>query len=129
MSFHEKLNDFIDNFNYTNGINKEKNCSCLDCVSMKKLHGNGYITGSACKKPLNTCNNCICESTEQYKSRMKRGYTPCPFGYAEQGHYNFYRGDIFDDQMYLNKNKETRSNGTPQLNPRPMTRVGLTWRN
>jgi len=66
-----------------------------------------------------------------------RTLTFCPFGKGES-----LNKSILDDQQYLyktypdnysayNSNKNTRSlwGRVPQLNPRPLVKVGLEWRN
>ena len=138
--FQKDLQNFIENFNYNGGptshtalpdYNPVNNCNCLDCVAMQQLKHKGYIQGSACKTGKNQCSNCNCQYPKEYTSVMHRGYTVCPFGFAQQQSpsFNCFRGNIIDDQLYLDKYKSTGSNGTPQLGPRPMTRIGTIWRN
>ena len=48
----------------------------------------------------------------------------CPFGMGETLNQN-----IMTDQFYLNKNIQRTPWGmVPQLDPRPLAKVGLSWR-
>jgi hypothetical protein len=55
-----------------------------------------------------------------------RTLTFCPFGKGDS-----LNKSILDDQKYLYKtsNKNTRWGRVPQLDPRPLVKVGLEWRN
>ena len=82
-----------------------------------------------CVNDTNVCTNC---SNVVYSSRLntlvhdsQRGKVFCPFGTGESMNQS-----IFVDQMNIvgNRLMNTKWGMAPQLDPRPLTKVGLDWR-
>jgi len=97
-----------------------------------------YIPDSVytiCGEYTQDCGNC---SNNVYSPQIhamvhdsQRGKVFCPFG--TKGSMN---KPIFGDQGYLNTNNINKNNNypyttwghAPQLDPRPLTKIGLEWR-
>jgi hypothetical protein len=54
----------------------------------------------------------------------ERAFAYCPFGKGES-----MNRDIFNEQKTLNISQDTTWGRVPQLSPRPLTRIGLEWKN
>jgi hypothetical protein len=92
-----------------------------------------YIPDSVytiCGEYTQDCGNC---SNNVYSSQLggpvhdsQRGKVLCPFG--TNGSMN---KSVFGDQGYINKvnnYQPTTWGRAPQLNPRPLAKIGLEWR-
>ena len=87
---------------------------------------------SLCGGDTQACTVC---SNEVYSTALNakvhdtlRGKVFCPFGMGES-----MNTPIYGDQSYLVKSQPKRFQGTtwgrvPQLDPRPLTKIGLDWR-
>jgi hypothetical protein len=81
---------------------------------------------SVCGDITLNCGNCKNEVYSTVLSQVvdspHRGKVFCPFGKGESMNQG-----IFTDQFLVTQPR-TRWGNAPQLDPRPLTRIGLSWR-
>jgi parallel beta-helix repeat protein len=80
-----------------------------------------------CVNDTNACTVCsnVVYSNELgvYVHDSQRGKVFCPFGVGES-----MNKSIFMDQINVNNPRLSKWGMAPQLDPRPLTKVGLYWR-
>jgi hypothetical protein len=90
-----------------------------------------YIPDSVytiCGEDINACSNCsntiYSPVVKGYVHDTLSGKVYCPFGTG-----NSMNQPIYNDQIYLNQfiNPSTVWGKAPQLDPRSLVKVGLTW--
>jgi hypothetical protein len=91
-----------------------------------------YIPDSVylvCESNCGICDNRVYSNVVNgFVTDSQRGKVFCPFGMS-----NSMNSGIFEDQSFIN-NQQTQTWKTstwghvPQMDPRPLAKIGLTWR-
>ena len=89
-----------------------------------------YIPDSVytlCGEDISACDNCsniiYSPVVHGYVNDTLRGKVYCPFGVG-----NSMNQSIYSDQNTLNKSEFTTWGRAPQLDPRSLAKIGLSWR-
>ena len=83
---------------------------------------------SMCGENCSICSNTVFSNiTKSVVHDTRRGKVFCPFGTGESMNQS-----IYSDQLYLNSQNKYPATSAwgrcPQASPRPLARIGLSWR-